>query len=618
MVQVSELNNNEKPGWRKRLFRVGTTWLTHPRLWLHLAILAMILTLPALWVGWQMDDYFQRLGFLESSRRILHSLKLPLHILLGFSNFNFNAEGLELNRLYKDIGILPWWAPLNFQISFLRYLSTLDMQLDYWLWPNWPSLMHLHSLLWYAALVAATTILYKRILGTTWVAGLAALLYAVDEAHAFPVAWLANRNALLSVFFGVLSLLAYDGWRRMGKKWLAFACPALLALALLSGEMGLAAAGYLLAYALFLDHSRLSRRFLALWPCGAVLLSWALIYFFFGFGTKGSGMYIDPLGSPVEFAKAFFLRSPLLLLGQWSPLPADIGAFFSRKILIVLCFALIAILAFILLPLIRKDRVARFWFLGMLLSLVPIAGTMPSNRLLLFVGLGAMGLMAQFLSDLFDFPSILPSSRIWRIPALTIGAILIFSHLVISPLYMLRATYTLKTFGDFFTAPIKSVPHDPQIAHQDLVLVNPPDYIFSVNLLRIIKLLEGKPYPKRIRALSAGPVPIEIRRLDERSLQVSIRGGLFKGQFGLLYRSPEEPLTIDQEIQMVGLSARVTHLDKKYGPDEIVYRFSVPLEDPSLRWLQWEKGSYVPFILPSIGRSIRLSAGNPMDAFLRR
>lgn len=603
MVQVSELNKNEKLGWRERLFRVGTTWLTHSRLWLHLAILAMILTLPALWVGWQMDDYFQRMSFLGLSRRI------P-----SLSSF------IELNRLYKDwvIGIQPWWAPLNFQMSFLRYLSTLDMQLDYWLWPNWPSLMHLHSLLWYAALVAAATILYKRILGPTWVAGLAALLYAVDEAHAFPVSWLANRNALLSVFFGVLSLLAYDGWRRMGKKWLAFACPALLALALLSGEMALAAAGYLLAYALFLDNSRLSRRFLALWPCGAVLLSWALIYHFFGFGTNGSGMYIDPLRSPVEFVKEFFLRAPLLLLGQWSPLPADSVLLFTGNILLLLCLVLITILTFILPPLIRKDRVARFWFLGMLLSLVPIAGTIPSNRLLLFVGLGVMGLMAQFLKGLFDFPSILPSTRIWRIPALTIGAILIFSHLIISPISMPRMVYSLKTFGDFFTAPIKSVPYDPQIAHQDLVLVNPPDYLFSVNLIRTIKLYEGKPYPKRIRALSAGPVPIEIRRLDKYSLQVNIQGGLFKGQFGWLFRSPEEPLTIDQEIQIAGLSARVTHLDKKFGPDEIVYRFSVPLEDPSLRWLKWEKGTYIPFIPPPLGRSIRLSTGNPMDAFLRR
>ena len=380
MVQVSELNNNEKPGWRKRLFRVGTTWLTHPRLWLHLGILAMILTLPALWVGWQMDDYFQRQGFLGLSRHIpgLYSFK-----------------NLELNRLYMDKGIQPWWAPLNFQMSFLRYLSTMDMRLDYWLWPNWPSLMHLHSILWYAALVAAATVLYKRIMGPTWVAGLAALLYAVDEAHAFPAAWLANRNALLSTLFGVLSLLAYDGWRRMGKKWLAFACPALLALALLSGKWA-AAAGYLLAYALFLDNSRLNRRFLALWPCGAVLLSWAFIYFFFGFGSRGSGMYINPLGSPVEFAKAFFLRAPLLLLGQWSNLPADSGLLFTGNTLLLLCLVLIAILTFILPPLIRKDRTARFWFLGMLLSLVPIAGTMPSNRLLLFVGLWPWALWPVF------------------------------------------------------------------------------------------------------------------------------------------------------------------------------------------------------------------------------
>ena len=36
--------------------------LAHPFLPLHLAIIALLLTLPALWVGWQLDDHFQRLA----------------------------------------------------------------------------------------------------------------------------------------------------------------------------------------------------------------------------------------------------------------------------------------------------------------------------------------------------------------------------------------------------------------------------------------------------------------------------------------------------------------------------------------------------------------------------
>src|SRR5437867_12101516 len=36
--------------------------LAHPFLPLHLAIIALLLTLPAVWVGWQLDDHFQRLA----------------------------------------------------------------------------------------------------------------------------------------------------------------------------------------------------------------------------------------------------------------------------------------------------------------------------------------------------------------------------------------------------------------------------------------------------------------------------------------------------------------------------------------------------------------------------
>ena len=65
-------------------------------------------------------------------------------------------------------------------------------------------------------------LLYRRILGPTWVAGLAALLYAIDEAHAAPAAYIANRNALIATCFGVLCLLCFararqERWRRQAR-----------------------------------------------------------------------------------------------------------------------------------------------------------------------------------------------------------------------------------------------------------------------------------------------------------------------------------------------------------------------------------------------------------------
>jgi hypothetical protein len=582
------------------------TRLGHPRLPLHLAVLALVLTCPALWLGWQLDDYLHRLHMLSPSSLIPGQEKI-------FSAFNFMNGDPDLNRLGKDLGLLPWWTADDFRFRFFRYLSSLTIWVDYRLWPDWPSLMHLQSLFWYAALVAAAAVLYRRIMGLGWPAGLAALLYTVDEAHALPAAWLANRNALLSVFFGVLCLIAHDDWRRSGKRRSALAAPLCLALALLSGETALAAAGYLLAYALFLDRRGFGQRFLSLLPCGAVLLTWAAVYKLLGFGTQGSGSYLDPLGSPLEFTKALLLRAPLLWLGQWSPLPADSVNFISEKAGLLLGLAFLIIILSALIPLLRTERAARFWFLGMILSIVPVAATNPSNRLLLFVGLGAMGLLAQFLGKLLDRSTeFFGQGRRGR-SALILGGFLAVVHLIIAPLAMAPSMYSIKFLSAFYLAPIKYVPDDPRIAGQDLILANPPDYIFSVNLIKAWKFKEGKPSPRRIRALAVGPTAVIIHRLDRYSLLVKIPGGLFKGFEGHLLRSPDNPLPAGQEVRIADLSVKVVRVDKNNGPEEIIYRFSLPLEDASLRWLQWKEETYIPFVPPSPGQTVTLAAGNPFD-----
>ena len=44
-----------------------------------------------------------------------------------------------------------------------------------------------------------------------------------------------------------------------------------------------------------------------------------------GYGTLGSGFYLDPLGEPIEWLSQFVVRAPLLLLGQWFVPPAALA-----------------------------------------------------------------------------------------------------------------------------------------------------------------------------------------------------------------------------------------------------------------------------------------------------
>lgn len=566
--------------------------LAHPSLPIWLALLAVLLLVPALHGGFQLDDHFQRFRLLGLGEPAIQL-------------FVFNDGDLAKNAHAIDEGWLPWWAAPDFRHASLRYASVLTMQLDYALWPHRPELMHLHSLVWLGALVAAAALFYRRILGATWVAGLAALLYAIDDAHALPTAYLANRNALIATCFGVLSLLFFarsresDG-RRSGALGAAF-----LALALAAGEMAFATAAYLLSYALFLDRGTAGARLRALAPYGLVLAIWALAYKLGGFGSTHSGFYREPLADPLAFAGAALERIPLLVMGQWTPVPSDYGSAVAPGSEAALALrwagvATIALVCVVFAPLVRRERVARFLALGAALSLLPIAAVGPQDRLLFFVGLGAMGLLAQLVHTSFSGGAALPL----RAAALALLGI----HLVLAPATTQRWLTFQERASAKMIAAVASVTADPALAEQDLILVNPPDYVYVVTAIPLMKRVAGEPSPRRLRALAAVPSAMEVTRADARTLHVRLEPGLFAGPFTRYHRAEELRFTVGHRIELTGFSVEILGLNAAGDPNELAYRFAVPLEDASLRWLAWQDGLYVPWRPPAPGETVRLPA----------
>ncbi len=562
-------------------------------------MLSALLMISALAGGWQLDDYFQRstiLGYGDSK---------PIQVFVQYIDRAHNLRQM-------DSGTLPWWASLDLHQAFLRYASTLTMLIDYRLWPNHPALMHLHSLLWLSAAVLAAAFLYREVLGATWIAGLAALMYALDGAHAVPAAYLANRNALIACCFGFLSLLAFVRWRKHGQPRTRWLSVLMLVLSLSAGEMGLATAAYLLSYALTVDRDGIRARLARLLPHGGVLGAWALIYKLGNFGSQGSGFYLDPLHNPLGFAVSFCQRAAFLLMGQWTPIPAEMSmayapgtsAFFHMS---VFSFAIAAIVAVLFIPLILRDRVARFWGLGALLSLIPIAAVGPENRVLGFVGLGSMALLAQLTQVVFARSSIASGPRVWKGFAWAATLILLLIHLIAAPLLgIVRISYQEDVSSRMMRA-IASVPSDPRIESQDLVLINPPDHIYLVTAIWSVKWLENLPMPRHLRALSSGG-PLEVTRAGPRSLRVRFLGGFFPTAFSRFVRSQNDRFSAGPHFELPGLSIVVEALDAQCDPEQVLYEFPVPLEDPSLRWMIWQDGAYVPWTPPSAGQTQRISA----------
>lgn len=589
--------------------------------WL-LALLAMLLCAPAIELGWQIDDHFHRAALTRPDVEFLTRSPAGL--------FDF-IRGGETVRWWIAEGHLPWFTTPELSIGFFRPLTGLTHWLDYFAWPDQPQLMHFHSLLWLAAAVLGAARLYRRLFGAAWIAGLATLLFAVEDAHGMAAVWLANRNAMIGLVFGLLALLAHHRWRR--ERWLpgAALAPAAFLLALLANEGALAIGGYLLAHALFIDRGSWRRRLGALVPCGLVGLGWAAAYRAMGYGVVGSGTYVDPASDPLAFLGQAVWRGPILLFGQIG-FPSDIvylmPAEISRMVWMVALIVL-ALAGLFLVPLLRRESLARFFLTGMLLSVIPVCSTTASTRLLHFAGIGGIGLIALFLSGVLSVDRWLPRSSWYRKPAGMTAVILILLHLGLAPIILAQTAGYVRQAGELLgereAASLSIV--GPEVAQQVLVTVNTPTV--AINTYGwLIRILDGGFRPLRSPILGSSVHPLEILRTDERTLLFTAAGGFLAPlgspvpgedesppvdirnmyrMFDRIYRN-SKPFAVGQRIELADLEVVVRQVTADSRPEQVEFRFHRPLEDPLYRWVIWQDFAFIPFTPPAVGECVNLPA----------
>ena len=587
------------------LRRIVMSGLGHRCLSWSVALIATLLALSSVWTGLLFDDYMQRTVLLGDP-------VMDRYAGSRFGMFDFADGDPGRTRALMDLGVMPWWAHEKVRLTFCRPVTVLTHLLDYRLWPQRPALMHLHNLLWFATLVLVVALVYRRFIGPGWVAGLAALLYAVDDAHAMPAGWIANRNGVLGALFGMLALLAHDRWRKDGSRAAGVMAPGCLVLGLLSNEGAIAATAYLFAYALFLDEGRWTRRALSLAPYAIIVVVWRVVYSALGYGVWGSELYIDPLHSPSRFLAALWHRVPVLFLAQWAAPPSDFFIFLPTTAKVALCVAGVALILWVLgslAPLLRTDRVARFWAVGMALALIPICATFPMDRLLLFVGIGAMGLVAQFIAMVSTPPgegtANAPRSPLWRACARPLYIVLIVVHLVIAPLLFPVRFALFAGFSNRMAACIQDAPMDETIAAKTLVIPSAPN-VFYTSYFPPVRAVKRQPMPGQIRTLGPNtglPVPVHITRTDAHTLVVEPESGFP----WFLVRDADHPLPPGTTIALDGMSVDVMSVAKAGWPRRVAYRFDVPLEDPGLVWLNVENNVYVPWQPPEVGQSVTLN-----------
>ena len=595
---------------------------------LVLALAAVVVSIPGVNVSPLNDDLIHRAAMLNSSQSTQRLSQVgltppgsgSLGSVLGDLFVAVDPQrNLEHLRAY---GALPWWTCEDYRVAFWRPVASFTHWLDYRLFPGSFAMMHVHSILWFAAVVLAVTALYRRLIDAGWVAGLAGLLFLLDDSGYFPTMWVANRNLLLSLFFGILAILSHDRWRRQGWRPGAVAASLCLLTSILSAEAGVATFAYLFAYEAVLWRGPWRKRALALVPSVLVIVLWRLFYNVQGYGAYGGEFYFDPGRDPAGYALAVLRRAPFLLAGQWTSMPADLFSFLpsvTKTLMWLLLAGLTVLIPVILLPLLRVSRQARFWLVGMYVAVLPFCATIPMSRSLLFVAIGGFGLVAEVLADWVrraDWVRELGRGR-----GLVYALVIVFAvaHLPLAAVSRASAARVATTLQErVATTTALGIAGCP--ADRDLVIVNAPN---PVSLLyEPYKLaFDGEPLPRGIRMLSPGYGAVRVVRTGPCRLMIhAVSDSLLDCQRGkrmdfvFFYRYLSDvrgtghSLRAGQRISVPRMNIEVLAVDARGFPVETAFEFDVPLEDASLKWLywEWENERYEPFIAPAIGGMVEL------------
>jgi hypothetical protein len=604
------------------LVRRLRSWLESSRAPIGIVLAAVVVALPSLGNGLSADDHWHRI-------MLTHDPEWPVFAKQRwYELFTFYDGDVARTHAVIDRGVATWWTDPNLTIAFFRPVSAATHAIDYALWPSHPLLMHAHSIAWYAALVAVAGFAYRRVMARRgpspsagWVAGLAALLYALDHAHGIPIAWIANRNAIVAASFALGSLAAHDiavrepAPHRRGRAGIV-SC-VLFALALGSGEGALAVVGYFVAYAIYLDDRAWRTKLVSFAPHGTVAALWALVYRAGGFGVRGSGMYIEPLREPAQFLAAVAKHVPLLAAADLGlpgvdlylvvPLAVKIGLFVSA--LLFLAWGATAIVR-----LWRVEPVARFFVVGSLLATLPATAIFPSGRLLLVPGFGLIGLAALLGSGVLEGASWVPATGSARWLARSFAIWTCGGHLLLSPLALQITMQQLVTLDRVAARFGRELPTSPTPTLKRIVFVNAPDTMFTpyICLARNASGEAGPPrLPARLLTLAGGAREVDLRRTDEHTLIVRASGGFYRTGTELVTRNEDVPMRPGTKVVLTDVTIEILDATAEGIPTEASFRFDEPADSDAYLWQRWYGPRLVAVKPPPVGEHVTIPGQPP-------
>jgi hypothetical protein len=588
--------------------------------------LGLFLHWPSLDSGYRSDDFPQRAmlrGEFAAPRR-------PLDLF----SFVSGAAG-DVSRL-MDFGYVPWWTVPNLRLRMWRPLASALMVLDQRVLDASAELQHAHSLLWYGLLVLVASRLFRRWLSLP-AAAVATVLFAVEEGHTVPVGWLANRSTLTATALGFLTLELHASAREASPDsppargvatGRAVATALCAGLALLAGEYAFTALVYVFAYEC-LRREPVLQRFRRSLPVIVPTLIYLAVHTFIGSDIIGSGFYLSPLREPLAYAGEALLRVPAMFSDLTLGVPAEwfngVGPlrnwflkqnYFSPEAWHrfpgwPVWHAAIGYLAGLLFAVFVREAVARApesnrrslqaLALGALLSLLPAAGSLPGDRLIVAAAMGVSGVYGSLIVHAFPRRGLLkPCTILAWLVAFTVAG-----PLSIDRVYHQARGFAFNSEGQRLWARAAEMPAGDAARDARVYVLSTADFMTAANL-PWARLTEGAPLPRSYRRLNPGAIPCDVLRTSDRSLRfVQLSSDVRYSAVPSLYRGESAPVLAGQLVRMPGLDVLVEAV-RDGNPAIVHFTFDRSLDDPQLWFLESTVDGLKRISMPKLGETMRV------------
>ena len=205
----------------------------------------------------------------------------------------------------------------------------------------------------------------------------------------------------------------------------------------------------------------------------------------------------------------------------------------------------------------------------MVVALVPVSAALPMERLLLFAGVGCIGLLVGLLQHYQG----------------TLAKWLLILHLPIALIMCPLKTMTIKA-QDIFLSGYESLPPDMATTNH-IFFLNGLE--FAPIYARIMPILNNELAPNPISLLSPSP-DVTITRIDQTSFEIFIPTGWFER--GAFATPPPKQFKVGEQKTPPGFSAEVMEVTSDGRPSRVLYKMNHSLDHPDYRWMIWRGFHY--------------------------